>query len=137
MKLFIVLFILMLSSIASAEWIYKDLARYPSSVTVHDSTVRLWGREWQVTVIDDNGKVWEESIVSSEKDPSVIAEIAEKIISDRLLNVVEELKPEIMYKTSEVESLLKEKGYLEVNEKLEDLKPLSEIVTATEVESIK
>lgn len=137
MKLFIVLFILMLSSIASAEWIYKDLARYPSSVTVHDSTARLWGREWQVTVIDDNGKVWEESIVSSEKDPSVIAEIAEKIISDRLLNVVEELKPEIMYKTSEVEALLKEKGYLEVNEKLEDLKPLSEIVTATEVESIK
>ena len=100
-------------------------------VIVHDSTVRPWGREWQVTVVDDNGKVWNESIVNSSKDPSAIAEIAGKMIADKISNIVEEPKPEITYKASEVEALLKEKGYLRPEEKLEDLKPFTEIIAIT------
>lgn len=99
-------------------------------ITVHDSTVRPWGREWQVTVVDDNGKVWEEAIVNSEKDPSIISDIAERLIIDRLENIVEEPKAEIIYKASEIEALLKEKGYLQAEEKIEDLKPLSDLIVA-------
>lgn len=107
-------------------------------VTVHDSTIRPWGREWQVTVIDDNGKTWNELIVNSSKDPSAISEVAEKMIKDRLLNIVQDPKPEIIYKESEVELILKEKGYLKTDEKLEDLKSLSELVaTTSEIEAIK
>ena len=74
-------------------------------VTLHTTNKRLWGFETLATVTDDNGKIWEESVLHPENATNLdIINLAESKIITRLEMPVE---PEM------IDPLIAEKKALE------------------------
>lgn len=94
---------------------------------------RPWGKEIRFSATDKiTGNIINEVIPfkGDRKDKEEIL----KIISNRIdllsQSITEE--PDVVYAKTEVETLLKEKGYLSEEQKLEDLKDLKEASTLQE-----
>ena len=121
--LVIILLVFLMASSAHAEWTYKELARHPSSDM---GTMDVYAE-----FTDSVTKEKRSMVFRLIKDGD-----AEKQMAKIAANIASEPAPEVQMNKSEVEAILKEKGFLQAAETLEQLKTLEELKTA-DVEVIK
>jgi hypothetical protein len=108
------------------DYIVKELSRVPS----YDNP-----KTWDVTIGFNNDTSKDNFTVtcrfkSAAEIVSGLSARAQQIINNRLAELA--MVPDKQMMESEVKSVLIEKGYLKVDETLEDLKPLSELIAETE-----
>lgn len=122
MKILITLFVLLLFSTASAEWTYKELARHPSSDM---GTIDVYVEFSESVTGEKQGGCYR---FLNDKDADL--NLASRM-SKAIDNIINTPKPEIQINKSEVETILKEKGFLGSTQTLEDSKTLDELIAET------